>query len=205
MLLRDMQVDINNLQLILFHGNARAGTLCVAKWLNDNQYYRGTVLNTLARMLVIDETDYTEWCDATNGIANSAAIGATAGATATENNDDPLLTAVQDELECPICYEYMIDGPIRECIDGHVICQTCLAKYPQNCPQCLGPPAEIMRLWGYEVMKMCGEICRWQHHDIRLNVKTQNTQHTCANIEFNDNFIWTKILFGHSEMRDSSE
>lgn len=38
------------------------------------------------------------------------------------------------ELECPICFEYML-SPIYQCLNGHSICKDCKVKI-QECPMC---------------------------------------------------------------------
>eukprot|EP01083_Nonionella_stella_P070430 188424_1 len=43
-----------------------------------------------------------------------------------------------ETFECPICNISMYDGPILQCPEGHIICQTCKDKLPRSkqCPQC---------------------------------------------------------------------
>lgn len=44
--------------------------------------------------------------------------------------------AVLRELECPICWNFMVP-PIRQCCNGHSVCETCYLKLKQ-CPICQG-------------------------------------------------------------------
>eukprot|EP01083_Nonionella_stella_P071655 192608_1 len=43
-----------------------------------------------------------------------------------------------EQFECPICNISMFDGPIPQCPAGHIICEKCKEKLPEEkkCPQC---------------------------------------------------------------------
>ena len=38
-------------------------------------------------------------------------------------------------LECPVCIEPLLSVPVHQCINGHVVCNGCIAKL-NNCPIC---------------------------------------------------------------------
>lgn len=54
-----------------------------------------------------------------------------------ENTPIDLDEDLRKELECPICYEYMMP-PIWMCENGHSICSDCKPKL-KNCPSCRRP------------------------------------------------------------------
>eukprot|EP00746_Dinoflagellata_sp_MGD_P018994 gnl/MRDRNA2_/MRDRNA2_144111_c0_seq1.p1 gnl/MRDRNA2_/MRDRNA2_144111_c0~~gnl/MRDRNA2_/MRDRNA2_144111_c0_seq1.p1 ORF type:complete len:285 (+),score=24.39 gnl/MRDRNA2_/MRDRNA2_144111_c0_seq1:113-967(+) len=53
-------------------------------------------------------------------------------------------TSLEAQLECPICLKYPMMPPIRQCSNGHLLCDACSRK-PQcrACPQCRSHPTNI--------------------------------------------------------------
>lgn len=53
-------------------------------------------------------------------------------------------TGLMAQLECPICFVKPMMPPIRQCSNGHVLCDSC-SRTPQcaSCPQCRSHPTNI--------------------------------------------------------------
>lgn len=60
------------------------------------------------------------------------------------NQENSVLCA----LECPVCRDHM-PPPIRQCLGGHSICQSCFQKV-EFCPVCRSHKDPISRSWALE-------------------------------------------------------
>ena len=55
-------------------------------------------------------------------------------------------------LECPVCIEPLLSVPIHQCINGHVVCNDCIAKL-NNCPICRNDSTLIRNLMLEEIIE----------------------------------------------------
>ena len=55
-------------------------------------------------------------------------------------------------LECPVCIEPLLSVPVHQCINGHVVCNGCIAKL-NNCPICRNDSTLIRNLILEEIME----------------------------------------------------
>ena len=44
-----------------------------------------------------------------------------------------LLHKLKDRIECPVCYEIPVAGPVYSCVNGHLVCTNCKRD---SCPTC---------------------------------------------------------------------
>ena len=63
-------------------------------------------------------------------------------------------------LECPICLEAPILPPIRQCGEGHVLCDSC-SKQVSACPSCRGTPVNIRNRMAEQMAEKFVFCCRY--------------------------------------------
>lgn len=74
----------------------------------------------------------------------SSARSKDADATAAKRQcgEEKALAALRAQLECGICCETMFP-PIRQCANGHTLCDGCSRRVDDTCPQCRSSPIDI--------------------------------------------------------------
>ena len=66
------------------------------------------------------------------------------------------------DLECPVCLELPDSLPIYQCLQGHIICNSCQANL-KNCPVCrvaLEPP--IRALMEEKILRKKMKVCKYE-------------------------------------------
>ena len=52
-----------------------------------------------------------------------------------EDKYEVLIDKLKDRIECPVCYEIPVAGPVYSCVNGHLVCSNCKRD---SCPTCRG-------------------------------------------------------------------
>jgi hypothetical protein len=77
-------------------------------------------------------------------------------------------------LECPICLELPRCGPVHNCINGHLFCQSCLSKITK-CPVCRSPEIHCRNLIAEQVIQVTLKSvpinCRFKECNINALLK----------------------------------
>ena len=42
-----------------------------------------------------------------------------------EEKYEALTDKLKDRIECPVCYEIPVAGPVYSCVNGHLVCTNC--------------------------------------------------------------------------------
>ena len=70
---------------------------------------------------------------------------------------DPLPEVLLDQIECPICLQYMTP-PIKQCSNGHNICKDC-RHYIEKCPVCRGNLVDLRNLIAESMSRLITHPC----------------------------------------------
>lgn len=92
--------------------------------------------------------------------------------------------AILSCLECPVCSENPMLPPIRQCVNGHVLCNLCSSRC-EACPQCRAHPTNIRNL---ALEKMAAGLvlrCANFAEGCHVEVKYAEVQKHGATCEFN--------------------
>jgi len=84
---------------------------------------------------------------------------------------NPVLQGLLEELECPVCREYVV-APIAMCVSGHSVCTTCRYKM-YRCPVCT-KPFSISR--NYALENIAGKMmypCKYQEEGCNESLTLQ--------------------------------
>ncbi|XP_050315275.1 uncharacterized protein LOC126749611 [Anthonomus grandis grandis] len=118
--------------------------------------------------------------------ASTSSFVVTAVITSVNDNDENIKQCVKiekikldinedmlRELECPVCYEYMLP-PIYQCINGHSICESCKDRPIKVCPKCTG---QIRDTRNFALEKLTAKInysCKYRDHGCTVVRKSEN-------------------------------
>ena len=107
---------------------------------------------------------------------------------------DTLSKDFLQELECPVCMEYMLP-PITLCENGHSVCNTCRQKL-HKCPVCKG---QFMKIRNLILESLAGKVhypCKFQEHGCQLTFQLEEItthQQECLHGHYKCPFFMTQV------------
>ena len=79
---------------------------------------------------------------------------------------------IKEDLECPVCRDVPKSLPIYQCLQGHIICNSCYPKL-NNCPVCR---VILKSLFSPQIRALTVEKILQKHRDVPYNPSISSDQ-----------------------------
>ena len=87
-----------------------------------------------------------------------------------ENKTQITFESLKEDLDCPVCYDVPESLPIYQCLQGHIICNSCYPKL-NNCPVCRVNLNKV-----YKIRALIAEKILQKHRDVPYNQSMTSDQ-----------------------------
>ena len=87
-----------------------------------------------------------------------------------KNKTQITFESLKEDLDCPVCYDVPESLPIYQCLQGHIICNSCYPKL-NNCPVCRVNLNKV-----YKIRALIAEKILQKHRDVPYNQSISSDQ-----------------------------